>query len=291
MKKFIVVLLMALLLAGSAFAYGPQGHGLVGAIADRRLAKNKPVADQIKEILDGLTLEQAATLPDTIKGWDLCQSNPSTNPVKASQRINDELHAFVNANKCDSDRSHHNFHFTDVPVFGGEKYGDGTVGREKIDVVQMIPFCIRVLRGDEPETNDFKITKAVALILLVHYMGDIHQPLHVGAEYFNASKKPFEPTPANKGFADQGGNKLTLFTLSEGKLVNAGKFHGYWDSKTVAKAFGEASPAATAATATKLANTQPAKWKLKGGVDTWSEQLANEILPIAAQAHTRRRRP
>ena len=45
MKSLIVVPLTLFLCAGSAHAYGPRGHHLVGAIADKRLAKdNKPVA-------------------------------------------------------------------------------------------------------------------------------------------------------------------------------------------------------------------------------------------------------
>src|SRR6185369_7601184 len=126
------------------------------------------------------------------------------------------------------------------------------------DIVQMIPFCIRVLEGEEPETNDQAITKSVAVILLTHYLGDIHQPLHVGAEFFDADGKPFEPTNNNHGFADQGGNKLTLFTFIDGKLVSAGKFHSYWDGQTVNNAFGNTD---NARVAQRLAAREPDDWK------------------------------
>ncbi|MDT4897498.1 MAG: hypothetical protein QOH25_2575 [Acidobacteriota bacterium] len=281
MKKFIVVLLTVCLFAGNAYSYGAHGHSLVGAIADKRLAKNKPVAARVKQILDGLTLEQAATLPDSIKTWD---TRPQGFHVTGHPEIEAQLRAFVKANRVGSHPSHHDFHFTDVPVFGDEEYASGEVGRSDFDIVHMIPFCIRVLKGEEPETNDRAITKAVAVILLDHYFGDIHQPLHVGAEYFDASGNPFEPTTTNQGFADQGGNKLTLFTLVKGKEKSAGKFHTYWDSQTVENAFGSA-PNSTVAK--PLANKEPANWKLTGGVETWAEQLANEIMPLAREAHTR----
>ena len=284
MKKPMIVLLIICLFAGSAYAYGSHGHHLVGAIADKRLAKNQPVANKVNQLLDGLTLEDAATLPDDIKRWDNCGKTPSQKPVHASQRINTELRAFLQANRCSSNPSHHEFHFTDVPVFGNEKYADGQVGRSEFDIVHMIPFCIRVLKGEEPETNDRAITKSVAVILLAHYLGDIHQPLHVGAEYFTAGGNPFEPTTTNKGFADQGGNKLTLFTLVKGKEVSAGQFHKYWDDQTVENAFGAA---ATSTIATKLAKNEPANWQLTGGVETWAEQLANDIMPLAREAHER----
>lgn len=285
MKKFLTILLFVGLFAGSVYSYGPRGHGLVGAIADKRLTReNKAIKKKVKDLLDGLTLQQAATLPDSIKSWDDCGRPGSTAPVTSKTRINAELRAFVQANPCSGHPSHHEFHYTDVPVFGNEKYAPGEVGRSEFDVVQMITFCIKVLKGEEPETNDRKITKTVAVILLAHYIGDIHQPLHVGAEYFDAGGNAFEPTPTNKGFADQGGGKLTLFTLVNGKEVSAGKFHGYWDGQTVDNAFGKT---ADSKVAEQLAKKEPANWKLTGGVETWAEELANEILPLAREAHER----
>ena len=290
MKKPAALLLTICLFSINAVAYGPRGHQLVGAIADRRLAKNKPVAKKVKELLDGLTLERVATFPDEIKSWDDCSRPPSNRPVTNKTRINDELRAFLEANLCSSHPSHHEFHYTDVPVFGDEEYADGQsgsqfgVGRNQFDIVQMIPFCIRVLRGDEPENNPRAITKTVAVILLAHYLGDIHQPLHVGAEYFNADGKPFEPSNSNPGFADQGGNKLTLFTFVDGKLKSAGKFHSYWDGQTVNNAFGDAT---NATVARRLAAQEPADWELNGAPETWAEQMANDVLPLAREAHTR----
>lgn len=284
MKKPISLLIILCLFSLNAFAYGPRGHQLVGAIADKRLAKNKPVAKKVRDLLDGLTLERAATFPDEIKSWDECGRPGSDRPVTDKERINNELRAFFNANLCSSHPSHHEFHFTDVPVFGNEKYGDGEIGREEFDIVKMIPFCIRVLKGEEPETNPRAITKTVAVILLAHYLGDIHQPLHVGAEYFNADGEPFEPSTANKGFADQGGNKLTLFTFVDKKLRSAKKFHSYWDGKTVDNAFLKA---ANSTVAKRLAAQAPSDWELTGAPETWAEQMANDILPLAREAHQR----
>ncbi len=276
MKRLVVGLLIVCLVSVNGYAYGPRGHQLVGAIADKRLAKNQAAAKKVRKLLDGMTLERAATLPDEIKSWQ-CGREPF-----GQNRINRELQAFVNAN-C-SHPSHNEFHYTDVPVVGNENYADGEVGRSEFDVVKMIPFCIRVLKGETPETNERAITKSVAVILLTHYMGDIHQPLHVGAEFFDSSGKPFEPTPQNVGFADQGGNKLTLFTFFNGQRRSAGKFHGYWDGQTVENAFGTQT---NAKVAQRLGSKEPDDWQLNGDVETWAEQLANNILPTAREAHER----
>ena len=277
MNKMVVGLLIICLLSVNSFGYGPRGHQLVGAIADKRLAHNQAALKKVRKLLDGMTLQRASTLPDEIKSWK-CGKQPS-----GTNRINRELQAFVNAN-CSGSPKHAEFHYTDVPVVGDENYADGTVGRSEFDIVKMIPFCIRVLKGAEPETNERAITKSIAVILLTHYMGDIHQPLHVGAEYFDSNGKTFEPTAQNIGFADQGGNKLMLFTFVGGQRKSAGKFHGYWDGQTVENAFGTQQDATIAK---RLGVKEPEDWELTGDVDTWAEQLANDILPTAREAHSR----
>lgn len=276
MKKLTVALLILCLFSVNGYAYGPRGHQLVGAIADRRVARNRALANKIRQLLGGLTLQRVSTLPDEIKSWQ-CGAN-----LRGGSRVNRELRAFVNAN-CETP-SHNQFHFTNIPVFGDEDYDDGEVGRGRFDIVQMIPFCIRVLEGEEPETNDRAITKSVAVILLTHYFGDIHQPLHVGAEFFDANGNPFGPTASNKGFADQGGNKLTVFTFVNGTRTSAGKLHSYWDSQTVDNAFGSTQDARLAQ---RLASREPADWQLTGEVETWAEQLANDIMPLAREARQR----
>ena len=376
MKKSIAILITLGLLAGSGYAYGGRGHRLVGAIADKRLAntRSEAVRKKLKKLLDGLTLEEAATLPDNIKDWDpkkedeienkvkqiivdelgvdesevtpnarfiddlggdsldtvelvmrfeeefdieipdedaekiqsvrdaysyINQHKKPNNPLPAREpfhvkdhpKIEAQLRAFVNANPAASKPSHLEFHYTDVPVFGNQKYADGQVGRSEFDIVHMIPFCIRVLKGQVPEKNKHAVTKAVAVILLAHYIGDIHQPLHVGAEYFDAKGKPFEPTSANPGFADQGGNKLTLSLLNNGKLSlfqfsqgKTGNLHGYWDSQTVTNAFGTTPDGQGT---DDLAKSEPTNWKLTSPVANWAEMLANEIMPLAREAHDR----
>lgn len=276
MKKLTTTLLIVGLLAGSVYGYGPRGHKLVGAIADRRLATNTTLNAKVKKLLDGLTLQRAATLADEIK-----TDAPDGFRMRSNKAIEVQLRAFVRAN---NKPSHRDFHFTNIPVIGDEKYADGKVGRTPFDIVQMIPFCIRVLKGTEPETNDRAITKTVAVILLAHYVGDIHQPLHVGAQFFDSKGKPFEPTETDRGLADQGGNKLDLFLLSKSKKVAAGSLHGYWDTPSVTNAFGSALDAEVAQ---RLATSQPPNVKLNGGTETWAEQMANEIMPIAREAHTR----
>ena len=284
MTKLLALLLTVSLFAINTYAYGARGHKMVGAIADNRLAKNKPVRDEVRKLLDGLTLAQVASLPDSIKDWDACGKTPNNHAVVNRPRINAELRAFHSANLCSSKPTHGEFHYVNIPIVGTELYADGRVGRRPFDIVQMIPFCIRVLRGQEPQPNNRAITKAVAVILLTHYIGDIHQPFHVGAQFFNAEGNPFRPTPTNHGFEDQGGNKLTLYTFWKKQLTSTGNLHAYWDEWTVENAFGSMVDASVAQS---LANKTPSDWKLDGDAETWSEQMANRMMPVSREAHGR----
>src|SRR5437870_6465295 len=202
-------------LATAARAYGPLGHEIVGGIADERLA-NTPTATKIRGLLDGLTLEKAAVIADEIKGWDRKGiDDPRSFHYSAHRNIDRQLRDFWRANPPSPGAnpgapSHHWFHYTDVPVLPAQRYRDGHAGRSKWDIVHMIPFCIEVLQGRVPEQNDRRITKPVALILLTHYVGDVHQPLHVGAEYFDQRGQIVDPDKDKSALGDEGGNTFTL---------------------------------------------------------------------------------
>jgi len=295
MKKLTVTLLLITLPAINCFGYGSPGHRMIGRVADKRLA-GTTTATKISTLLKGMTLARAATIPDEIK--DLDQGGTFTLPAEFAT-IETQLKKFWAANKPSTSHFYHrNFHFTDVPVVGNEHYKPGVVGRSDVDIVHMINFCLGVLKGDIAETNPRKITKPVAIILLAHYVGDIHQPLHVGAQYFTAQGQIFEPGENNEGFDDRGGNQLTLKLLNGTLQVNAGAFHIYWDNTPVANARVRISKKIQAQThqpvdpnsdkvETFLAQNEPANWKLQTPVGDWAEAWVNDILPMAREAHER----
>src|SRR5216117_247745 len=214
-RRGVLIAFAVLALRASTLAYGPLGHEIVGAIADERLA-NTTTAAKIRALLDGLTLEKAAVIADEIKGWDKNGvDDPKSFHFSAHWKIDRQLRDFWRANQPTHDTnsaapSHHWFHYTDVPVQPPQRYRDGYAGRSRWDIVQLIPYCIDVLQGRVPEQNERKITKSVALILLAHYVADIHQPLHVGADYFDAQGRPTDPGKDKSALADEGGNTLIL---------------------------------------------------------------------------------
>jgi hypothetical protein len=297
--------------ATSLQAYGPLGHEMVGAIADERLAST-PTAAKIRALIEGISLEKAAVMPDEIKGWDRKGvDDPKTFRYYRHRKIDAQLRDFWRANQPTHDTnsaapSHHWFHYTDVPVVRVEKYAEGTAGRSKWDVVHMIAYCVDVLRGRTPEVNDRRITKAVAIILLAHYVGDIHQPLHVGAQYFDAHGQVVDPETDGSALEDEGGNTFTLELSDEpprGRGVRKKKLHGFWDNDAVNALFPDV-PSTVPKTERQaqidplkkqlvheMATHEPKVWRMPANLDikNYAEAWADEILPIAHEAHERLR--
>jgi hypothetical protein len=294
----------------SVFGYGPTGHEIVGGIADKLIA-NTPPAKKVYALTDGITLERASTIADEIKAWDKDGPDDPTAFPRYSEHptIDKQVREFWRANQPTDDRasqvpSHHWFHYTDIPALNPQRYADAKTGRREWDIVHMIPYCVGILRGNIPEDNPRKITKPLALILLAHYVGDIHQPLHVGAMYFDERGRAVDPDRGSKGIEDEGGNTimLRLYRGTTAELAKRGlKLHGFWDTETVLANLGAISPAV--ATEEKLealelpkrrlinemVREQPSGWRLPPDVPVkdYAEVWADEILPLAREAHQR----
>src|SRR6266567_8486933 len=293
----------------AAQAYGPLGHEIVGAIADERLA-GTPTAAKIAVILDGFSLEKAAVIADEIKGWGKNGvDDPRSFHYSAHRKIDRQLRDLWRANQPAHEMnsampSHHWFHYTDVPILPPQKYRDGSAGRSEWDIVHMIPYCIEVLQGRVPEQNERKITRPVALILLAHYVADIHQPLHVGAAYFDAQGGVTDPDKNKSALADEGGKTFTLELSDEPprrRGIRKKKFHRFWDSDAVnaffpqvpgglpKKEFEAQIDPLKHQLAHDMATHEPHNWQVPSNVsiDSYAEIWADEILPIAREAHAR----
>ncbi len=307
MKRSLLPLFFSAAALLPARAYGPQGHKIIGAIADQRLAST-PAGARVSQLLDGYSLEEVSIIADTIKQWDKPGiDNPRVRVYFSSHpRIAEQLREFWKANPPTDDLnssspSHHWFHYTDVPLTGAERYRDGKIGRSQWDIVQMMRYCIKVLEGKIPETNERKITKPIAVILLAHFVGDIHQPLHVGAEYFDAKGNPANPDVMSGALSDEGGNSLRLKLADSPPRKHDPRFHGFWDMDavmanlpllpdTLAKEERQAKmDLAEKSLTSRLASDEPKNWQMPSSMplEDYPEAWANEIMPLAREAHRR----
>jgi S1/P1 Nuclease len=130
-----------------------------------------------------------------------------------------------NVDNCTSPHNdevcHKQYHYTDVAI-QRDAYKKGLVGTSDQDIVAAVSAAISVLQGnDSPEPFKFG-SKKEALRLLVHYVGDIHQPLHVAAVYLDTNGKVTDPDVGvfDPNTETQGGNDL---------FIGMKKLHGEWD--------------------------------------------------------------
>lgn len=266
------LLTVSAFLCAQAHAFGANGHMAVGTIADELIAGTN-AAKEARKIL-GSNLRTAAVWADCAKGVNTTtfkyggdgkypECAVYENPGSKAQMV-----AFVrrNVGNCTSAHNtevcHKQYHYTDVAI-QRVAYVKGQVGTSEQDVVAAVAAMIAVLQGNEaPEP--FKIAgKKEALRLLSHYLGDIHQPLHVAAVYLDTDGQVVDP---DEGVFDaatetQGGNVLMLGTK---------RLHGEWDSVGGVVTSSPLPPGIL-----KKARAVPAT---PGPMEQWSTAWASEVL-------------
>lgn len=158
------------LLALEARAWGTIGHRVVGKIAEGELSS--ATRQKLKALMGTETLADVANWPDWIKS--------------------------------DANWRHANpWHYVSIP--DGQKLAD-TKRSEQGDIVEAIERFTKELANKKAP----KQKRQEALKFLVHLIGDVHMPLHVGKN------------------EDAGGNKVELKWF--GKRTN---LHEIWDEKII----------------------------------------------------------
>lgn len=225
-------------LVGRAHAWGPDGHKTVAAIAEK-LIDGTAAADQVRAILGEIALQDAAVWADCAKGVQP-EGNPPLFKYTGAGSYKEcapfespegeaEMVDFVKRNydtckpKPGEDVGHKQYHYSDISV-AHDKYGSSYVGARPDDIEMAISAAVLVLQG-KPAAGPFSIkSKREALLVLTHYVGDIHQPLHVGALYLDANGKPVNP--------DEGTFDPATDTRGGNELMVAGdhNLHSEWDA-------------------------------------------------------------
>jgi hypothetical protein len=215
MKQFLIIWFAMMNLAFSNTPFwGKTGHRVVGEVAEMHL--DRRARKMVRKILKGRSLASVSNYADDIKS--------------------DTLY-----------RKYYPWHY--VNYAADKTYGD-EVPSEEGDIVVAVQTCIQKIKDRHtPEAE-----REFFLKMLVHFIGDLHQPLHAGwAE-------------------NRGGNDIEIQWF--GRESN---LHRLWDSDLIDH-FGMSY--------TELANDLPVLSKQerlnmqKGGVLTWveeSHQLATRI--------------
>ncbi len=168
--KYKIIVVLLVFLAIQASSWGLTGHRVVGQIAENYLTKKAKKG--VKKILGKETLADVANWMDFIKS--------------------ESTYNYMGP-----------WHYVTIP--DGQNYESSEKAKER-DIIWAINKFIGELKSDTTSLTE----KQFALKSLVHLVGDIHQPLHVG----NGN--------------DKGGNdvKLKYFRRSS-------NLHRVWDSEII----------------------------------------------------------
>lgn len=199
----------------NAFGWGATGHRAVGYVAEQHLSKKARLA--IEKILRGQSLAMAGTWMDDIKSDSLYDNT-------------------------------HDWHW--VTIQTGETY-EKSVKNPKGDLVMTLERLIAELKSKKLSSKQ----EAEHLKMIIHLIGDIHQPLHVGFG------------------TDQGGNqvKLTWFGTNS-------NLHRVWDTDMIdgsKLSYTELANAWPKADATRIKTLQQASVR----------DMANEAMTFRKQVY------
>ena len=174
MKKLqvlILVLLFSVIGANASDDWGKTGHRATGEIAEKYLTKK--AKKELNKLLNGHSLAYVSNYGDEIK----------------------------------SDNKYRKFgpwHYVNFPF--GSTY-EAHPKSDKGDIIVGINTCIEVLKNENSSRED----KVFYLKMLVHFLGDLHQPMHVSGVV-----------------DDKGGNDFQVRWFNEGTNL-----HVVWDSKMI----------------------------------------------------------
>jgi nuclease S1 len=187
------VLFTALFLSTSpAWSWGPSGHRIVAIIAEQRLSPQ--AREKIIKLLGGkYSIVDISSCADTIRG------NPRGNPTPADLMCRSLAGEVPPSNGL--------WHYIDIPVPTKAKTLDPFCPEGNCVTAKIKSFS-EILRTSKDDA-----LRRQALLFLVHFVGDIHQPLHA----------------AERG-CDKGGNSERVnFSLDGQKETNVA-LHHVWDS-------------------------------------------------------------
>ena len=272
-------------------AWGPLGHRTVGGIADALIA-GTPTAKQVRSILGG-NLQMASVWADCARAvestgdmahirWAYTHAGTYKDcAIYENTASQAAMIDFVkrNASRCGGFASHAQcrhkaWHFTDIPL-QTQAYVPGQVGTAPNDLVQAVQAAITVLQGGTPAAafnyggQSAALRKREAMRLLVHFVGDLHQPLHVASLYLDPQGQALLPVDdaQAKASSNAGGN---------GILVGKTKLHALWDDVPGKIAFkllpADGKGPGAGATAARLLPPST------GALDTWPTAWANDTI-------------
>jgi hypothetical protein len=221
-------------LTAPAYAWGDEGHEVIGLIADHylepavRARVNAILAGDTSHLTSGTQIDQEATWADKFR-----DSDRNTTKIHYNQT--------------------HNWHFVDLELDGPNiqtacfrrpppNRGVASSGSADACVVDKIDEFTAELNDSATGEQE----RRFALEFLLHFIGDVHQPLHAADDH------------------DRGGNLKIVTALG----IAQNNLHHEWDTEFVARLGSNAAAVAQQLIAA-ITDAQRRQWS-KGGAADWA---------------------
>lgn len=204
------------LLPAPAIGWGREGHSIVARIAAKHLSQKSQTA-----ILNLLRAD-----PD-----DRGHCGQKTN-------LEDKMACIAPwADDVRMDSKYGNtapLHFVNIPVYVAASQRHYIAGRDCAKGECIIQALVKY-RGIVADLSKSASERAIALKFIVHFMGDLHQPLHNAVDHDrDAANKENNGKIADKG--DRGGNlKLVTWLGQESSPFGCFNLHAVWDEGMIDK--------------------------------------------------------
>jgi len=192
------------------------------------IARHELIAGAAMQLLRESALLEVKRILEPLGDIDLADIAGWADQIKGRSADDDGLDPHTVQFLTDfPDDASRDWHYVNLPL-GVTSYAQAaTLGfTRKDDVVQSIKTAVMVLQG-----NSAVMSELNALRWLVHLVGDVHQPIHVGCSFIDRSKAVpqliFDPILINQKHLthDRGGNNIIL------PISGSISLHSYWDSR------------------------------------------------------------
>lgn len=216
-KRIFALTLLFIFLLKPAFCWGPSGHRVTGKVAEKYL--NKRASKALSKILKGQSLAMISTWMDEVRS--------------------DSSYDYMS-----------DWHWVSIPF--GKTYSESEKNPNG-DIISTLEKVIKELKSKKLSKDE----QLQRIKILVHLIGDIHQPLHVG------------------GRDDKGGNDVKVSWF--GRESN---LHRVWDSDMIDDT--KLSYTELAESLEKPSKEQISEWQ-KANILEWakeSQQYENQVYDV-----------
>ncbi len=209
MRVLILISFLTCSFVELLFGWGAEGHRAIGALA--------------QELISSETRIKVRQLLDESGDRDLASVSTWADEVRENARLNHPRPPDAEAFNREFP-SNPSWHFVNLPLATISMAEAEPFMLGKNDVIHVMERCIAVLETGDSRSGELSRTQAFRL--LVHLVGDIHQPLHCGTGFYRLSdtQPPVLVTDPAEALGlpnDRGGNDLFYGPKEE--------LHALWD--------------------------------------------------------------